>query len=150
MSGMPEIAVTVLGFDFGLRRIGCAVGQTITGTASPLCTLIACQGVPQWNEVDRLLKEWQPDGLVVGMPFNMDGSDQAITRAAKTFAAALKERYHLSTYGTDERLTTLSARQQVFDQKGAKGLRQVNIDEHAARIILEAWLAEPEADRQLL
>lgn len=132
----------LLGFDFGMKRIGVAVGQTITQTARPLATLKANQGVPQWKELNKLIKIWQPDALVVGIPLNMDGTEQPLTRAAQEFSAALKQQYGLSVYGIDERLSTKDARERLFKQGGYKALQDGQVDSVAAQLILQNWLIE--------
>jgi putative Holliday junction resolvase len=129
---------TLLGFDFGLKRIGVAVGQTITGTATPLTTLQAKNGVPNWNQIEQLIQHWKPNGLVVGIPLNMLGKDQSLIKEAKNFAKLL-ERFELPVYEIDERLTTKEARQQVFDVGGYKALQETEIDSIAAKLILESW-----------
>src|SRR5690348_12316688 len=106
----------VLGFDFGMKRIGVAVGQAITKSARPLTTLKANQGVPQWEVLNKLIKTWQPDALVVGIPLNMDGTEQPLTQAAAAFSNELKQRYGLPVYGMDERLSTKDARERLFNQ----------------------------------
>ena len=93
----------LLGFDFGMKRIGVAVGQTVTKTARPLETLKAKQGVPHWEKILKLIKTWQPDALIVGIPLNMDGTPQPLTEAAEQFANELKKRFELPVYGIDER-----------------------------------------------
>jgi len=133
---------TYLGFDFGMRRIGVAVGQTDTGTAQPLETLRVRDGVPQWEQITRIITEWQPAGLVVGIPLKMDGETQEVTHAAKRFANRLKAHYHLPVYHTDERLTSVEARSRIFEATGYKGLVKKPIDSMAAMIILEAWMRE--------
>lgn len=133
---------TVLGFDFGMKRIGVAVGQTITCSANPLMTLAAKQGKPDWRAITELIDTWRPDALVVGLPFNMDGSSQFITRVAAHFADQLKKRYPLRVYQMDERLTTVAARAAVFDMGGYKALQAGQIDSVAAKLILEAWLKQ--------
>jgi putative Holliday junction resolvase len=135
-------ALTYLGFDFGMRRIGVAVGQTTTCTAQPLETLQVRDGIPQWEKITQLITEWQPNGLVVGVPVQMDGTTQDMTHAAKRFANRLKERYHLPVYETDERLTSVEARIRIHEVAGYKGLVKKPIDDRAAAIILEAWLRE--------
>ncbi len=80
----------ILGFDFGTKRIGVAVGQTVTHDATPLTTLAAKQGVPDWHAVKQLVDTWQPKALVVGIPLNMDGTEQRLTTLARGFANALK------------------------------------------------------------
>lgn len=133
--------ILALGFDFGLKRIGVATGQSITGTATPLCT-ITCkqQGIINWNHVAQLITEWRPTALVVGIPLNMDDSEQELTQKAKAFALLLKSRYHLPVYCVDERLTTIEARQQLFEAGGYKKLHAAEVDSVAAMIILQTWL----------
>lgn len=88
---MPDTqALTLLGFDFGEKRIGIAVGQTLTGSVTPLTTLSAVKQQPDWAGIEALLKEWQPDLLIVGLPLHMDGSEQTLTQRAKRFGNQLK------------------------------------------------------------
>lgn len=130
----------VLGFDFGTKKIGVAVGQTVTKTANPLGLLRANQGEPNWTSVKKLIDEWQPIALVVGIPLNMDGTRQRVTNQAEQFAEALKTQTGLPVYGIDERLTTVEARDRIFQEQGYKGLQKTAVDAIAAKIILEAWL----------
>jgi len=129
----------VIAFDFGLARIGVAVGQSITSTASPLETIKAKNGVPDWNIIEKLLKEWQPQLLLVGEPFNMDESDQAITKRARKFANQLHGRFGLKTEMMDERLSSAAAREEIFEYGGYKKLKKTQIDSIAAALILESW-----------
>lgn len=130
----------LLGFDFGLKRIGVAVGQTVTQTARPLTTLTAIQGEPQWNKLDNLIKTWQPDGFVLGIPLNMDGTEQPLSHTARHFGQQLQERFKLPVYEIDERLSTKDARARVFEEGGYKALQQEQIDSVAAQLILQNWL----------
>jgi putative Holliday junction resolvase len=136
----PTLEGIILGFDFGTKKIGVAVGQTVTKTANPLGLLRANQGEPRWESVQKLIEEWQPVALVVGIPLNMDGTRQRVTAQAEQFAKALKERFQLPVFGVDERLTTVEARDRVFQEQGYKGLQKTAMDAVAAKIILEAWL----------
>ena len=140
---MPEIrSQQVLGFDFGLKRIGVAVGQTLTKTAKPLVTLQAQDGTPRWEDVAKLIAEWQPDILVVGIPLNMDGTSQPLTDFAKRFANALELHYHLPVYGMDERLSTVDARERLFESGGYRAIKSGIVDQVAAQLILESWMRE--------
>jgi putative holliday junction resolvase len=130
---------TVLGFDFGMKRIGVAVGQTITRTANPLTVLKAQQGGPDWNEVDNIINNWHPAALIVGRPLQMDGTTQPIASAADHFTQALQTRYALPVYQVDERLSSKAARADIFDKGGYRAL-QKPIDSVAAQIILQDWL----------
>lgn len=131
-----------MGFDFGMKKIGVAVGQTITETAQPLKTLSAVSGKPRWEEIQALLKKWQPDALVVGIPFNMDGTDQPVTQAARHFANTLREHTQLTVYEIDERLTTKDARERLFREGGYQALQGGQVDQMAAQLILQNWFAE--------
>ncbi len=137
----PEI---LLGFDFGTKRIGIAVGQTITKTARPLHVIKATAGVPQWDVIAKLIKTWQPDALVVGIPLNMDGTEQPLTQAAKQFADSLQKRFNLPVHGMDERLSTKAAREQLFNKGGYKALQHGQVDCVAAQLILQNWLNQTE------
>jgi putative Holliday junction resolvase len=131
---------TVLGFDFGMKRIGVAVGQTVTRTASPLTVLSAKQGEPEWVEVDKIIKNWRPSALIVGRPLQMDGSIQRLTTAADHFTQLLQTRYALTVYQVDERLSSKAARADIFDGGGYRALRKRPVDSAAAQIILQDWL----------
>jgi putative Holliday junction resolvase len=129
----PEL--TALGFDFGTRRIGVAFGQTVSGTARPLAVLPAFDGIPDWNQVAKLIDTWQPDALVVGMPYNMDGSEGELVTRARKFANRLHGRFHLPCYGIDEHLSSRAA-EELADSSDEP------VDSIAAQLILESWLAE--------
>lgn len=131
---------TLLGFDFGLKYIGVAIGQTYTRTAHPVTTLAAHNGIPQWDEVTKLIQTWRPNALVVGIPLNMDGTEQPITHAARKFSTELATRYQLPVHTMDERLSTVEARARLFEQGGYKALQKKAIDSMAAQLILESWM----------
>ena len=131
---------TVLGFDFGKKSIGVAVGQEITGTASPLNALKAVDGIPDWEQLQKVFDEWQPNLAVVGLPLNMDGSNQEITFAAKKFANRLNAKYRVQVETCDERLTTVDAKAQLFEMGGFKKLGKQQIDSASACLILESWM----------
>ncbi len=135
----PEI---LLAFDFGMKRIGVAIGQTITKTARPLDTIQAKEGEPHWKAMTHLIKKWLPDALVVGIPLNMDGTDQPITEQARRFAQQLREQFQLMVYEVDERLTTKAAREKLFEQGGYKALQDGQVDRVAAQLILQNWFAD--------
>lgn len=138
----------LLGFDFGMKRIGVAVGQTVTKTARPLETILASQGIPQWDRLTKLIKIWQPDALVVGVPLNMDGTEQPLTYAAKQFAESLRERFQLPVYGIDERLSTKDARERLFKEGGFKALQDGQVDSVAAQLILQNWLSQQTQNKE--
>lgn len=136
---MPEIK-TVLGFDFGSKFIGVALGQTSPTLAQPLTSLSVKKGEPPWKEIAQLLQIWSPNALVVGIPLNMNGSEQAITHLARNFLIELKNRFQLPVFPIDERLTTVEARSRLFAMGGYKALKKKSIDSIAAQLIVEMWL----------
>lgn len=132
----------ILGFDFGLRRIGVAVGQATTHTASSLETVSHGQQ-PDWPAIDRLVREWKPETLLVGLPLGPDGDETEMSRAARRFGAALQKRYSLETVYADERLSSRAAEERFADLRASGGLRRksaTQLDAMAAQIILENWL----------
>lgn len=130
----------ILAFDFGLRRIGVAVGQTISYHARPLKTVYAQNGTPNWEDIKLLIEQWQADILVVGLPLNLEGREQLITHATRHFIKELKKRFKLPIYEVDERLTTIEAKEQIFSLGGYKKLQKTEIDSVVATLILEQWL----------
>lgn len=136
------------GFDFGLARIGVAVGQRLTATASPLATLHSRDEKPDWDGITRLLDEWRPAALVVGLPYNADGSRQPLTERAERFARQLEGRYGLPVHRVDERYSSQQAGTILRRQRreGRPRIRKTDIDAAAACIILEAWLQEHPTD----
>ena len=129
-----------IGFDFGYKRIGVAVGQTLTGSASPLSTLAAKLGVPDWLIVQKILNQWKPLALVVGLPTCIDGTEQYTTAASKGFARQLRKRFALPVHLVDERLSTVEARGHLFEAGGYRKIKQAEVDSIAACVILEQWL----------
>ena len=135
-----------LGFDFGYKRIGVAVGQSVTGSAKPLKTEPAKEGVPDWRSIANLVQSWKPQALIVGLPTCIDGSEQYTTAAAKQFATELMTRFNLPVHLVDERLTTVEARAHLFEQGGYRKIKKTPIDSIAACIILEQWLHETDKE----
>jgi putative holliday junction resolvase len=131
----------LLGFDFGLRRIGIATGQGLTDTASPLMAIKARDGIPDWDALERLITEWMPSALVVGLPLNMDGSDSEMSARARKFANRLHGRFGLPVHLADERLSTHEARA-ITGYRGRAGDQDGALDAAAAACILERWLKE--------
>lgn len=139
-----------LGFDFGYKRIGIAIGQTLTASARPIQHISASQGVPEWDKIKKLLDEWRPLGLIVGLPTCIDGKALYTTKAAKKFAYTLKERFQLPVYLVDERLSTKEAKAQLFEHGGYRQLQKGHIDSVAACVILEQWLQFPDEAHEAL
>ena len=133
---------TLLGFDFGKKFIGVAVGQELTGTASPLGSVKATDGIPNWPQLSKFLDDWQPDLLVVGLPLNMDGSEQQLTLDAKKFGNRVLGRFGINVEFQDERLTTADAKEQLFARGGYKNLSKDNIDAESAKLIIESYFEQ--------
>ncbi|WP_199257281.1 Holliday junction resolvase RuvX [Pantoea sp. BAV 3049] len=131
--------MTLLAFDFGTKSIGVAIGQQLTGTARPLAALKAQDGTPDWSKIEALLKEWQPDRVVVGLPLNMDGTEQPLTARARKFANRLHGRFGVQVDLHDERLSTVEARADLFSRGGFRALNKGSVDSLSAVIILESW-----------
>jgi putative Holliday junction resolvase len=142
---MPDSAIPrgyVLSFDFGLRRIGIAVGQSATRTASSLLT-VANREAPDWAAIDRVVKEWKPALFVVGLPLDLSGEETDMSRAARRFGKALSERYGPGCVFADERLSSRAAESRFAEMRASGGLRRKDasrLDAMAAQIILENWL----------
>jgi putative Holliday junction resolvase len=136
---------TLLAFDFGTKRIGIAVGNTVTGTARPLTTIADEKTDTRFSAIAALLAEWQPAALVVGLPCNDDGTPHAMTALSRRFANRLKGRFNLPTLLVDERYTSAAA-SSVLDEEGIHGRKQKSlIDQYAAQQILQAYFDEPSA-----
>lgn len=133
--------VSALGFDYGTQRIGVAFGQSLTGTAQAVCVLKARDGIPDWGQIEVLISEWNPSLFVVGIPYNLDGSESKLMVRAIKFANRLNGRFHKPSYGMDERLSSVEAAEQILEEnRGTK--KRAAIDDIAAQIILENWFSE--------
>ncbi|WP_087023897.1 Holliday junction resolvase RuvX [Thaumasiovibrio subtropicus] len=134
---------TIIAFDYGTKSIGVAIGQELTGTANPLAAFKARDGVPNWDDIEKLLKEWQPELLVVGLPLDMEGGElEAITPRARKFANRLHGRFGLQVELHDERLSTREAKSALFETGGYRALSKGNIDSQSAVVILESWFEQ--------
>lgn len=131
---------SIMAFDFGTKSIGSAIGQEVTGTASPLKAFKANDGIPNWDDIEKQIKEWQPDLLVVGLPTDLHGKDlESITQRARKFAKRLQGRFGMQVEMHDERLSTTEARADLFNMGGYKALTKGNVDCQSAVVILESW-----------
>lgn len=130
---------TILCFDYGTKSIGVAVGSELTGSATLLPALKARDGIPEWEQIERLIKDWQPQLLLVGLPLNMDGSEQDFTVRTRKFANRLHGRFGLPVTLHDERLSTADARSRLFAEGGYRNLSKDKVDSLSAQIIFEGW-----------
>lgn len=125
---------TLLCFDCGIKRIGTAVGQTITSTATALEIIKTINNKPDWNSITRLINEWGPNLLIVGKPYQLDGSRQEMTDIAERFSRQLEGRYQIKVEMIEEQLSSYEARRELKST--------YDLDAVAARLILETWLSE--------
>jgi len=140
---MAERPGIIMCFDYGTQKMGVAVGQRLTCTATPIAVLRARDGVPDWGQVSGLIEEWHPVQLLVGLPLNMDGSDSELSKQAEKFSRRLEGRYRLPVDLMDERLTSFEVRHR---QKESGNSSDEPIDALAAQLILESWFAAHPAD----
>ena len=127
----------LLAFDYGTHKIGVAVGQPLTGTATPLETLKMVNRKPDWQRIGQLLEEWNPDALVVGHPFEMTDREAGNAPGARRFARQLHGRFHIPVHMADERLTSREAWATLGRRAASDPTR---VDSYAAKLILETWL----------
>ena len=139
----PEI---ILAFDFGARNIGVACGDTVSRNAAPLSTVPARGSEPNWPLIEAHVKSWRPNRAVVGLPYNADGSESDMTRAARDFAAQLEERFGLPIDLVDERYSSMDAQARLKSQRASGARRRrvakSDVDAVAACVILERWFSE--------
>ena len=132
---------TVIAFDFGLRQIGVAVGNCLLETTQPLTILKARDGIPDWQAVAAVLKEWRPDLLIVGNPLNMDGTKSELGARARKFGNRLHGRFGLPVELADERLTSFEAKQDLAATGQHSGdYKAQPVDSYAAELILKSWM----------
>lgn len=143
-TGPAPTARLVLGFDYGERRIGIAAGGPLTGGARPVGVVAAHAGEPDWPAIGRHLRDWQPELVVVGVPYNMDGTPGRITQAAMDFAARLGERFRVTVTTVDERLSSHEAHDRLRQQRASgerpRRVRPGDVDAMAACVLVEQWL----------
>ena len=132
---------TVLAFDFGMRRIGVAIGNTLTNIAQDLSTIDEPRDAQRWTAIARVVAEWQPQVLVVGLPVHADGTPHTMTARAGTFAQRLRATFGLTVETIDERYTTQVAQMEIGNAGGGRAARGTR-DSVAARLILQGWLDE--------
>jgi putative Holliday junction resolvase len=149
---MPEPVQRILAFDFGLQRIGIAIGDTLTRTAAPRPASAARAGEPDWETIGREVRTFSPSRLVVGAPYNTDGTAGVLMPAARRFASELRRRFALPVSLIDERFSSLEA-SAALKRRRARGerrrVRREHLDSAAAAVILERWLSgEPGEELQ--
>lgn len=131
---------TLLGFDYGRKHTGVAVGSRRAGAARALTVLSAHGNEPDWRKIGELIEAWRPQALVVGLPLNMDGSENPMTHAARAFGTALQARYNLPVHMVDERLSSRAATDMLLEAGVPLKRHKHQIDKHAAQAILQTFL----------
>ena len=144
MTNVKKGQRTLIGFDFGTKRIGIAIGQEVTGTVNPLTTVTAIKHKPDWESISKIIAEWQPDLLVVGLPLHMDGTEQEMTQAARRFSNQLNGRYQIPIALMDERLSSNEAESILNEQSSFRSTvfqDKAQIDMISAQLILQSWMS---------
>ncbi len=138
---------TLLGFDLGMHRIGVAIGQEITGSARPLTTIHRKNRNADWQQIDSLINEWGITAAVVGIPLEMDGSEQEMSRLSRKFSNQLRGRFNLTVHEIDERLTSVEAESIIRSNSGnRRPSEERDVDAVAATQILQSWLNNQNID----
>ena len=130
----------IIGFDFGQKRIGVAIGNNISKSAQALITIESTSSNQKFEVIQKIMDEWQPVSIVVGMPFNVDGSEHKVTNLCKKFAKQLEQKYALPIHLIDERYTSIEASYEIQDKKIDLKKKKLLIDQIAAKIILQSYL----------
>jgi putative Holliday junction resolvase len=131
---------TVLGLDYGKKRIGIATGQTITHTASPVVTLTQVNGNPDWDGIRQQIKQWSPDALILGIPYHIDGTESDMTKTVLGFSRELEQRFSLPVYKIDETLSSYAAEEVLKKNTKIGKHNKHEVDKMAAAIIVQTWL----------
>lgn len=142
---MPEQSGTglIMAFDFGTQKMGIAVGQSVIQSANPLPLFPMKDGIPLWENLLKIVQQWQPDCFLVGLPLNMDDSESELSTRARKFARRLRHQTHITTWMVDERLTTRAARDELSQYQARGGQRKLAADSIAAALLIESWYREP-------
>lgn len=134
----------IMAFDFGTQKMGMAIGQAAIQSANPLTLFPMKDGIPNWEDLLKIVKEWQPDLFLVGLPLNMDESESELSARARKFARRLRHQTNIETLMVDERLTTREARSELNQYQAQGGNRKLAADSIAAALLIESWYREPD------
>ncbi len=138
---MPE---TIMAFDFGTQKMGIAVGQRLITSSNPLPLFPMQDGIPNWDTLLKIVKEWQPALFLVGLPLNMDDSESELSARARKFARRLRHQTNIETWMVDERLSTREARDRLENYQSQGQAKRVSADSLAASLLIESWYREPQ------
>ena len=142
---MPETtqAQTIMAFDFGTQKMGMAVGQALIESATPLALFPMKDGIPQWENLLKIIKQHQPQLFLVGLPLNMDDSESELSTRARKFARRLRHQSNINTLMVDERLTTREARDELDHYQAQGRGKKLAADSLAAALLIESWYHDP-------
>ena len=143
---MPDLKTSqsIMAFDFGTQKMGIAIGQSSIESANPLPLFVMKDGIPDWNQLLKLVKEWQPNLFLVGLPLNMDDSESELSARARKFARRLRHQTNIETLMVDERLTTREARDELEQYQSQGRAKKLAADSIAAALFIESWYRNPE------
>ena len=142
---MPDLnsSLSIMAFDFGTQKMGIATGQSTIESANPLPLFAMKDGIPDWNQPLKLVKEWQPNIFLVGLPLNMDDSESELSARARKFARRLRHQTNIETWMVDERLSTREAREQLAFYQEQGRAKRLSADSFAAALLIQSWYRDP-------
>lgn len=143
---MPDLTAPqlIMAFDFGTQKMGMAVGQSTIHSSNPLPLFAMKDGIPNWDHLLKLVKEWQPNLFLVGLPLNMDDTESELSTRARKFARRLHHQTHIETLMLDERLTTREARDELEHYQAQGRGKRLAADSLAAALLIESWYRDPQ------
>lgn len=142
---MPEFNnnQSIMAFDFGTQKMGIAIGQSSIESANPLPLFVMKDGIPDWNQLLKIVKEWQPNLFLIGLPLNMDDSESELSARARKFARRLRHQTNIETWMVDERLTTREARETLGFYQDQGRAKRLSADSFAAALLIQSWYRDP-------
>ena len=142
---MPDLnsSLSIMAFDFGTQKMGIATGQSTIESVNPLPLFAMKDGIPDWNQLLKLVKEWQPNIFLVGLPLNMDDSESELSARARKFARRLRHQTNIETWMVDERLSTREAREQLAFYQEQGRAKRLSADSFAAALLIQSWYRDP-------
>ena len=142
---MPDMqtAQSIMAFDFGTQKMGMAIGQSTIESSNPLPLFTMKDGIPDWDKLLKVVKEWQPTLFLVGLPLNMDDSESELSARARKFARRLRHQTNIQTWMVDERLTTREARDELDHYQAQGRGKKLSADSIAAALLIESWYRHP-------
>lgn len=143
---MPDLSQPqlILAFDFGTQKMGMAVGSSLIESATPLSLFAMKDGIPNWDELLKIVKQHQPNLFLVGLPLNMDDTESELSTRARKFARRLRHQTNIETLMVDERLTTREARDELEHYQAQGRAKKLAADSVAAALFIESWYRNPE------